>query len=236
MKHSQSEVVIYVTRNYNSFKTHDLQPEKRIGALSALEKSIKFTNGNSLGPIIVNEKTMQIIEGHRRAAVAAITGTPLYYILINEDNDEELMRLINASSVNWTTPKFINHYAKRDEGYAKLEEFLKLKGATFEMVKKFSEVTQDGTRAGIDISDLDYEELEKIRVVGEFIAGMFMIQITVVYRAMEALNKKHKNKLDIELLTIKVKKDREKGLYANVMFVATVKALTEVLDKTYQRK
>ena len=235
MNHKKSDIVVYVTKDYNIFQQNPLQPNNRTGESTNLERSIEFTNGNAMHPILVDEKSMQIIDGHRRLYVSRNTKTPVYYILIDATNSKELMRFINISSSNWSTKQFINHYSRIDDNYAKLEAFLMLQGSTFEMIKNFSIVSQAGVRAGMDISSLDYNHLDSVRKVAILISGIFDLRLTMVHRALRDLNYEVGD-IDIQKLDDKIREDRRTGKYEKAIFVSNIGKLKTILAITYNRK
>ena len=235
MTHKKSEVTIYVTMDYDVFVKNKHQPINRITDSLVLEKSLEFTKGNHLKPIIVNEKTMEIIDGHRTLHATRKTKTPLYYILITTTEADEIMKLLNMSSKNWSTAQFINHYGHNDDNYIKLEEFMRLKGSTIEMIKNFSMATQSGLRAGMDIKGMDYILLDKVRKTAIYIVGVFDLRLTTVHRAIRDL-KNNIDEFNIDLLEEKVMRDRRDGKYERIEFVTSVSKLTTALAATYARK
>ena len=227
----------YITEDYSQFKTHELQPTNRARVYAELIESLKSTDGNRFNPIWVSEKTMQVLDGHRRLSASNIAGLPVWYILLNVEEESKLMAYINSTSKNWTTSNFINHNAQKDENYEVLEAWLSKQGATVELIKLFIDgLDAQMLKKGVDISHLDYNYLEQVRKASSYISGKFMLPLTMSMRALKLVYKHFDGDLDMLLLVDKMEQSYINGHYNKVGFVNNKDRLTEVLISTYKRK
>ena len=227
----------YRTEEYSQFKTHDLQPTKRTKGYSDLIESLKLTGGNKFNPILVSEKTMQVLDGHRRLSASNIAKLPIYYILLDVEDEALLMGYINSTSKNWTTANFINHHAQKDKNYETLETWLEHQGATVELIKLFIDgLDIQMLKKGVNISHLNYNYLEQIRKASSYISGNFMLPLTMCMRALKLTYKHFDGELDMLLLVDKMEQSYINGHYNKVGFVNNKDRLTEVLISTYKRK
>ena len=234
IKDEAIEMVLFKTTNYEQFKENPTQPNKRTDSVTSLAKSLTITKGNMLVPIIIDPKTKYIIDGHRRREAARLAQVPLYYIYYEGDY-EVLMRLLSTGQKNWSSTQFINHFSYNDDGYAKLQSFLEEEGATIELVKKFTILSQAGIRAGINIDEINYKELHELREAANLIAGTFSLPLTLVHRSISDMKDKLKT-IDGKILKEHIERDRKNGKFGGVKFVATRDLLSQILIQSYNRK
>lgn len=117
---------IQCTTNYSIFQE---LPSNRGGSglhqvhLAHLEKSIQERNLLHLRPIIVN-KDMVIIDGHHRLAIAKKLNLPIYYMIDEEANYKEAVKL-TAATAPWSVLQYIKCFAMEGkEEYQRLLAFL----------------------------------------------------------------------------------------------------------------
>ena len=232
MNKISKEVEVFVTDEYDRFKTHWLQPDKRKGAGLALIDSLKDSGGNKYGPILVTVDGF-IIDGHRRLAALITAGLPVHYIVVGMEDTAKFMLWINTTAANWSTLQMVNHHGKQNESYAELEEWLGQKGATLQLLVLFGGRTYPQLRKGAHLN-FNYDDLEQIRRASLLVAGTFGLTQTLAARAINKVQKKIKT-LSINVLMARIERDRKAGKYDNVVFAANADKLATILLKTYRK-
>ena len=226
----------YVTTEYETLLQHDLQPTNRAKTKKELIESIAFTQGNQFSPIIVSEKTGQIIDGHNTLKACMMAKVPVYYIKVDVEDEAKLIVLLNSSNTGWSTANYINHHGLRDVNYVKLEEFVKRKGAGSHIITLFADgLDIPMIRKGVDISHLDYDYLEDIRRLIIYVAGKFDLKITVTQRGIKKFMKEVQ-KHDINKLKDNIEKAYLRGDYDNLAFITLPDKLCDLLIKTYKAR
>jgi len=117
--------VIYKTKNYSIFKY--LNCNRKIGSIRVknLIESIKKENYLHLENITVNED-FEVLDGQHRLEAAKILDTEIYYTIIKEDKDSEIIPLLNANQSPWILKDFLNFWVNNGKAeYIRLEEFMK---------------------------------------------------------------------------------------------------------------
>lgn len=120
MKHKESEIKVYETRDYSQFKkmlgNRDAKSENKI------VESIK-TVGLIPNPIIVNDK-MEIIDGQNRLAALKQLELPVYYIVVDGLGIEEC-RQLNIGQTNWGIDDYVASFANQGNAdYQRLSSLL----------------------------------------------------------------------------------------------------------------
>lgn len=230
MDKKAENIEIFVTDDYTKFKTHFLQPDRRKGITQELIDSLKATGGNKYHPVLVT-KDGHVIDGHRRIGSLIAAGLPIHYITMSMKDEATFMRLINATSYNWSTLQMVNHHAKQNQEYAVLEKWLERKGATLQLIILFGGRKYAQIKSGSKLN-FNYDELEAIRKAGLLIGGTFGVTGTIALRAINKLQKQIKT-ASVAVLMAMVEKDRRAGKYDNVVFATNADRLCDILVKTY---
>lgn len=114
---------IRVTKNYEIFKLLKENRDVIESKVASLAKAIKKKNMLKTNPIIVNSY-MYVMEGQHRLAAAKILGVPIYYIIDDAFEIQDMISL-NTHRCNWTGENYVKYYAERGfEEYIKLKDFL----------------------------------------------------------------------------------------------------------------
>ncbi len=226
----------FMTTDYTSLTKHELQPENRVGVGADLVESLRLTEGNRFAPIMVSEKSGQMLDGHRRLAGCERAGVPVYFIKIDMKDEALFMARINSTGRQWTTANFVTHFGITNTYYRQLEDFLALKGASVQLVNLFvKDVSYSTIREGHDISHIDYTVLDNVRRTVIFIAGKFDVRETTAMRALKRVMKEFKN-LDVDILIQKIELVHKRGDYEGLSFITTDMKLTDLLIKTYRAR
>lgn len=226
----------YKTMNYGIIKEHDLQPTKRVKGYQALANSLKITNGNAYHPLLVSEKTMQLVDGHRRYYSSIIAGTPIYYVLLNEEEEAKIMTMLNTTSRNWTSMNFIEHHSLKNDEYEKLYDFLSTTEASIELVKLFANIDLSILKEGGNISNIDYEYLHRVLYATSIINAIFKLGNTFSMRSLKKVVKLVGKDFDINKLLTNIGIDAEKGRYRNLHITSNQDMLQDTLLQTYKRR
>lgn len=124
IKHVESSIQIYFTRNYGQFKWLKGNRALNEAKIKKIIKSIQ--NGTNIlryAPIIVNE-SMEIIDGQHRFMVSQQLKENVYYV-IQFDADLKMIPLINSNSSNWSKQNYLDSYCDMDkEAYLIVREWM----------------------------------------------------------------------------------------------------------------
>lgn len=124
MKHIESSVKIYFTREYGAFGF--LKGNRELNELKIKKIKQDIQDGFDVlkfAPIIVNEE-LKIIDGQHRYVVAKQLGLNVYYV-ITRDIDLVGVTKINSRSSNWKMIDFLNSFMDlKKENYIMLYNFL----------------------------------------------------------------------------------------------------------------
>jgi len=111
------------TTDYDVFKQSDRNRLVKESNLKALEEAIKTNNLLPFRPILVNED-FYIIDGKHRLEVARKLRLPIYYIISNAINLEDMITL-NNNQKGWTIGDYLHYYvAVNMPEYVKLSDFI----------------------------------------------------------------------------------------------------------------
>lgn len=116
------EFKINKTENYDLFKFGKSNRLILSYHLTKLIKSIQENDKTKYNPIIVNSD-MEIIDGQHRFKACEFLKKPIYYVIDNMSNHNDIIYL-NSSSKLWVLEDYLNYYVQ--EGvveYIKLKEF-----------------------------------------------------------------------------------------------------------------
>lgn len=124
IKHIESVVKVYFTRQYGAFKflkgNRDINEAKVKKIVQMCNRGV---NQLKYAPIIVN-KNMEIIDGQHRYAAARHLQENVYYV-IQDDADLSIVPTINSNSSRWATRDFLNSYVDlKRSAYVELRAFL----------------------------------------------------------------------------------------------------------------
>lgn len=102
-----NHLMIYMTYDYTIFKYH---PENRVVNTNRVNKLVNSMKHHYfMVPIIVNEK-FEIIDGQHRYEAAMKEGLPIYFIVI-EGLDSDDIRALNCNITSYSVIDYINKYA-----------------------------------------------------------------------------------------------------------------------------
>ena len=107
MNYEESDIKVYVTKDYDIFKK--LLQNRDARSEGKIIESIQAV-GYVPVPITVNEK-MEIIDGQNRVAALKDLGLPVYFE-IQPGLGIEQCRSLNIGQTNWTTLDYVESYAK----------------------------------------------------------------------------------------------------------------------------
>lgn len=225
MDHQQSDIKIYITKDYDRFRMINGNRALNQRKIDRILKDIK--GGNNMlryKPIEVRqyENFLEILDGQHRMFVSKKLGQPVHYIIVEENKSMAEIATINSNVDKWKYDDYINCYINQgNDHYVKLQEFLNLYGisigTTLKMLSKKGIVQVGGT---------DPELLEK------FFKGLFKIvywdeSVEIAERAklfssfkswnsryfIDAINRIHKAKLvELEVVLEAFKRNPDKML------------------------
>jgi hypothetical protein len=114
---------VYITTNYDLFKLEVSNRDIIDTKVIKLMKDIKEKNLLEAFPIVV-KSDMRIMDGQHRFSAAKRLGLPIYYI-INDEFELNDIGKVNSSSTSWTLTQFLNHFvALGYEEYQKVNNFI----------------------------------------------------------------------------------------------------------------
>lgn len=115
---------IHKTTNYGLFKVVKGNRQLNKGHLNNLSVSIMRNNLLEFNPIMVNKK-MEVVDGQHRLEVAKRNGLPIYYIIAEKSNLNDVQAL-NSAQKSWSMQDYIDSFiAKGNENYEILDLFVK---------------------------------------------------------------------------------------------------------------
>lgn len=121
----ESSIVIHETTNYDQFKKLPYNREVFQTRINALVCSLHQKNKLKQNPIIV-DSDMNIIDGQHRLGAAQCMGVPIYYIIDDEFQEEDMI-ILNTTRINWSLLDFSRYYAsKNNENYIFLTKLHRL--------------------------------------------------------------------------------------------------------------
>lgn len=114
---------IFETVNYGQFRSIKGNRAVSKKHVTMLMDSITKNNQLDTRPIVVN-KNLEIIDGQHRLEAAKNLELPIYYVVKNEADYQE-MAFLNSCQANWGTRDFLTMYSNQGfPEYKHLEEFV----------------------------------------------------------------------------------------------------------------
>lgn len=123
MEQHQNFTSVYVTTNYDMFKTID--GNRTINQLHADRIAASMEEKQLVTPIIVNEN-FEIIDGQHRYTGCKEKKKPVYYIICEGYGLADVHRL-NEKSHNWKPKDFLDGYSKFAEKDPRFQDYIVLK-------------------------------------------------------------------------------------------------------------
>lgn len=111
---------ILCTTDYSIFDIEEGQRKVKPWHVDRLARSINKYGFLPSFPLSVTED-MALVDGQHRLKAAEKLGSPVYYKIVSE-RDDDLMLTLNRTSLNWSTDDYLNNFVSRD-----YEEYKKLK-------------------------------------------------------------------------------------------------------------
>jgi hypothetical protein len=121
------------TTDYPIFKTITGNRAINKEHIEKIATSIQEKNLLPVRPIVVNDK-MEVIDGQHRLAAAELIKVPIYYVVANGLDYEDIASL-NSASKNWTTADYVRMYDLQGyPEYKKISDLAKTTGLSLECV------------------------------------------------------------------------------------------------------
>jgi hypothetical protein len=151
MKHIESSVKIFFTKDYNLFTLIRGNRQLNKGKIKRISNDIiKGLDVLRYCPILVKEDhgKLDIIDGQHRFAVAKEMKSKVWYIVVEDFTLMDIAK-INSNTEKWSTVDFINCYVQQNNpNYTQLNDFLKKTGypltITLRLLSKGSVGNNDG--------------------------------------------------------------------------------------------
>jgi len=125
MTQNSSIPTVLSTFNYNLFRFFDAnRPPLH---WRKIMQSIEKKDLTKYVPILVVriKGSLFIIDGQNRFLACKELGLPIYYILLPDDCDEDVMFMLNIDRKNWTLENYLNYWVARgNEEYKKVQSVL----------------------------------------------------------------------------------------------------------------
>jgi ParB/Sulfiredoxin domain len=119
---NEKMLLIQKTLDFDKFKLIRGNRDISKNRVNALKKSIERQNLLYLVPIAVN-KDMEIVDGQHRWAAAKILNVPIYYVIANGVDLNDMI-VLNAYQRSWNANDYLNLYVKQNlPEYKKLAKF-----------------------------------------------------------------------------------------------------------------
>ena len=119
---SEEVGIVYRTKDYSIFKTHEMNRDIDLKHLKKLRKSMEENGWNLDSIVVVNEKG-EMIDGHHRVIGAQNTGEYVYYTII-EDAPVDSIWESNMLKKNWRHYDHAKRFIKEgNPHYIALEKF-----------------------------------------------------------------------------------------------------------------
>lgn len=179
MKHSESSIKIFYTKDYDSFSLINGNRQLNKQKIRRIENDIlKGLDVLRYCPILVKEvnNKLEIIDGQHRFAVAKGLKSKVWYIVVEDISLFDIAK-INSNTEKWNTNDYINCYAKqKNTNYIELKEFLDKTKYPLSVSLKLLSTGKVGSDAGVANKQAE-----------EFKRGLFKIQFRQqAYRMFEA--------------------------------------------------
>lgn len=121
---SKVDEIAQVRKTYDYSIFENNKANRTINRLHVEKLKKSFAEKYLITPIIVNESGV-IIDGHHRYTAAVEMNLPVYYMVINGYNHQDMVRL-NQNSKKWDTMAYVDSYAGMGyPEYVKLKKFMK---------------------------------------------------------------------------------------------------------------
>lgn len=128
MEHTQSDIKIYSTKDYDRFRM--ISGNRSIN-LKKVQKMIEdIRNGNNMlpyKPVEVKEMDdyLDIFDGQHRYFTSRKLKLPIYYVIVKEDKTMQEIATINSRVDKWKMTDYINCYINQNnDHYIRLQQFL----------------------------------------------------------------------------------------------------------------
>lgn len=132
IKHTESAVVIYQTKDYSLFKMMDENREINNAKIKKIIKQIDAGNDVlQYCPALVKERDgyMFILDGQHRYTISKILKRPVYYVIVTEDKSMMDIAKVNSNTEKWRQENYINCYTKTgNKNYEVLQAYRNLYG------------------------------------------------------------------------------------------------------------
>lgn len=106
---------VKVSTNYDAFKFYSCNRAISPAHVNRLIIDVTFPKKYRLNPITV-DKDLRIIDGQHRYKACQMLGLPIYYIVDNEGNSEDI-KLRNSQQTQWDNNDFLYFHAQEIEDY-----------------------------------------------------------------------------------------------------------------------
>lgn len=122
IKHKESDVKVYITKNYNLFNNFK---ENRDIKWSHVHKIINWIEAKDLKIPIIVTSTMSVIDGQHTLEARKKLKKPIYYIIESSKNSYENIAIYNAQRQNWVLTDYIDFYTRRNyPEYIRLNKYM----------------------------------------------------------------------------------------------------------------
>ena len=127
MKHTESDVKVYISRDYGLFRM--VEGNRQLNSRKIEKIKDDISGGLNIlrnSPIIVNERDgrLDIIDGQHRFYVCKQLKSPVWYILATELSLLDIAK-VNSHTEHWKNKDFINCYAVQgNKNYEILDRFI----------------------------------------------------------------------------------------------------------------
>lgn len=193
MKHQESSVKIFFSRNYTDFQLITGNRQLNKAKIKKIRNDIiKGLDVLRYCPILVKEngRWLEIIDGQHRFEVAKEMNSKVWYIVVEDFTLIDIAR-INSNTEKWKTEDYINCYAAQgNEHYIKLKSFLKETSFPLSVTLRLLSTGKVGGDAGIDTNNSDKFKrgLFEISFQNEATA---MVAATQLFENFSARNSRH---------------------------------------------
>jgi len=178
MKHQESSVKIFFSRNYNDFQLITGNRQLNKAKIKKIRNDIiKGLDVLRYCPILVKEngRWLEIIDGQHRFEVAKEMNSKVWYIVVEDFTLLDIAR-INSNTEKWKTEDYINCYAAQgNEHYINLKKFLKETSFPLSVTLRLLSTGKVGKDSGMDQANAD-----------KFKRGLFEISFQNEAKAMVA--------------------------------------------------
>lgn len=128
MKHTPSDVKVYVSSDYSKFSFINGNRPLNPGKIDRIIEEIE--GGNDMlkdYPIQVRENGggVEILDGQNRFMIDKKLKRPVYYIVVSDDKDMADIASVNSNTEKWSQMNYVNCYIQnKNQNYVKLKKFI----------------------------------------------------------------------------------------------------------------